>query len=238
MLSSGRDSAIRLWDLRRIGPDVPAIQTYASHVCRMYPIGAKFLYGGQFIVTGSEDNAAYLYGVVDGAVARKVEMVCPVTQTEPIASDDLSFYLILYRNQRVGLVDVAGKDAEPELPTIENQQRERMKSAMQTTLWEFSNQIFQHLRVIGRHNMVGYGSLLEALHTTAQTDPGSQQLLADIQAQYERKLAQTCTQLPRITGHFSSTHTRQVPIRSPHAPEVHVERSGLEACPAYYPSEH
>lgn len=238
MLSSGRDSSIHLWDLRRIGPGVPALQTYASHVCRMYPIGAKFLYDGRFIVTGSEDNAAYIYGVVDGAVARKVEMACPVTQTEPTASDDLSFYMILYRNQRVGLVDVAGKDVEPELPSIETQQRERMKSAMQTTLWEFSNQIFQHLRVIGRHNMVGYGSLLEALQTTAQTDQGSQQLLAAIQEQYERKLAQTFTQLPRITGHFSSTQPRQVFHRSPDTPEVHVERSGLESCPAYYPSEH
>lgn len=206
----------------------------------MYPISAKFLYDGRFIVTGSEDNAAYIYRVVDGAVARKLDMACPVTQTEPTAGYDLSFYVILYRNQRLGLVDVTGKDADPELPSIEEQQREKMKSAMQTTLWELSNQIFQHLRVIGRHNMVGYGNLLEALQTTAHTDPGSQQLLAQIQERYERKLAHTCVHLPPIAGSFSTTQrsVKQVPPRPLPNPEIQVEHSGSGPCPAYFPSEY
>lgn len=240
LLTSGRDSSIHLWDLRRLGPGSTPIQTYGSHICQMYPISAKFLYNGRFIVTGSEDNAAYVYAVVDGTVARKVEMACPVTQTEPTSDYDLSFYVILYRNQRLGLVDVAGKDVELELPSIDEQRREKIKSAMQTTLWELSNQIFQHLRVIGRHNMVGYGNLLEALQTTAQTDPGSQQLLAQIQDRYERKLAHVCVQLPRISGLFSTTQKgpRQAQTRSFPNPEIQVERSGSEPCPAYFPSEY
>lgn len=216
------------------------VQTYAAHTCRMYPINAKFLYNEQYIVTGSEDNTAYVYGLVDGQVARKVELGCPVTQVEPAAGNDLGFYVILYRNQRVGLVDVSGDIIEPELPTVEERQRERMKSAMQTTLWELSNQIYQHLRVIGRYNMVGYGNLLDALQTTAQTDPGSRQLLAEIQERYEKKLAESYLQLPQLsnTRLDTSEPTRRRQERGiSRAEVVCVESYRVESWPAYLPDE-
>lgn len=233
LLTSGRDSCIRLWDLRKIGASLPPVQTYASHRCKMYPIGAKFLYGDQFIVTGSEDNSAYLYETVSGEVARKVELGA-VTHTEPAACHDLSFYVVLYRNQRLGLVDVSGEDILPELPSIEEQQRDRMKEAMQTALWEASSEIYQHLRVIGRYNMVGYGNLLEALQSTAHTDEGSRRLLAHIQVQYERKLAQSYLQLPPIA--LRETHSpTKLRNRDGKWPDVRVECSKSEPWSAYWP---
>lgn len=230
---------MRLWDLRRIGPNIPPVQTYASHVCQMYPICGKFLCEDQFIVTGSEDNAAYIYETLTGAMVRKVELGCPVTQTEPVACNDLSFYVILYRNQQMGLVDAVGEDLKPELPSVEEQRKETRKTTMQTTLMELSDQIYQHLRVVGRYNMVGYGNLLEALQSTAQSDESSRRLLAEIQTRYESKLAQSYVQLPNIFP--LQRENTQIPRKTEEnraicMPNLMVERRSVGSWPPYFPS--
>lgn len=215
------------------------MQSYTNHVCKMYPISGKFLYDDQFIVTGSEDNSAYLYEAISGKVARKVEFACPVTHTEPTAAHDLSFYVVLYRNQRLGLVDVSGEEVQAELPSVEEQHRENVKMAMQTTLWETSNQIFQHLRVIGRYNMVGYGNLLEALQSTAQSDEGSRRLLEEIQSKCDQKLAESYMKLPEILHlqRESGGAVQKDGSREGSLPVVRVESSTSEPWRSYLPRQ-
>ena len=73
LLTSGRDSSIRLWDLRflRADPsdypsDLSFLSQYTSHLCVNYSIGASFLPStsdASFLLTGSEDSLIYVYDV-------------------------------------------------------------------------------------------------------------------------------------------------------------------------------
>jgi WD40 repeat protein len=73
LLTSGRDSSIRLWDLRflRTDPsdypsDLSFLSQYTSHLCVNYSIGASFLPStsdASFLLTGSEDSLIYVYDV-------------------------------------------------------------------------------------------------------------------------------------------------------------------------------
>ena len=243
LLTSGRDSALRLWDLRRL--PVP-LQTYNRHTCKMFPIGGKFLNNEMCVVTGSEDNSAYVYDTLTGEVLRRIEMGTHVTQVEPISSSDIGFYTILYQNQRLGLVDVHGSDVAPEAVSPEESLHERMKVAMQEVLWEMSNQIYQHLRVIGRFNMIGYGNLLEALQDTASTNEGSRGLLQEVSAiqissKYEQRVIQGHERLPSIATvapqpapcQFSSRPSKKCSV----TPRVHSEKGGVAELPTFYPSQ-
>jgi hypothetical protein len=136
-------------------------------------------------------------------------------------------------------VDAVGEDLKPELPSVEEQRKETRKTAMQTTLMEMSDQIYQHLRVVGRYNMVGYGNLLEALQSTAQSDEGSRRLLAEIQTRYESKLAQSYVQLPNIFP--LQRESTPIPRKTEEnraicMPNLMVERRSVGSWPPYFPS--
>lgn len=83
LLSSGRDNAIRMWDLRKlcdkdrmqstssISKDV--LMEYSGHKCTGYNIAANFFGYEDFILTGSEDSYLYIYNKLTGRIERKIK---------------------------------------------------------------------------------------------------------------------------------------------------------------------
>lgn len=85
MLSSGRDNSVRLWDVRMIQSSIkafdqhdeyhkipPFLMEYKGHKCQGYNIAASFFGYEDFILTGSEDSAIYIYNKNTGCVERKI----------------------------------------------------------------------------------------------------------------------------------------------------------------------
>lgn len=68
LLSSGRDSKIRLWDIRYIKDDLSHVKEYIGHKCEGYNIGAHFMGDEEYILTGSEDSQIYLYNKLSGRI--------------------------------------------------------------------------------------------------------------------------------------------------------------------------
>ena len=73
LLTSGRDSVIRLWDTRMLG-STPSrnkkclLMEFDSHKCRSYNISCTFFGNDRAIATGSEDNKVWIYDAKDGSV--------------------------------------------------------------------------------------------------------------------------------------------------------------------------
>lgn len=86
LLSSARDSALALWDIRlftnrlkgghaheaREGGKGP-VRRYAQHKCNGYNISSTFLNHDRHIATGSEDNCIYIYERESGQVVTQLE---------------------------------------------------------------------------------------------------------------------------------------------------------------------
>jgi len=85
LLTSGRDSTIRLWDIRKLGvynrkfsqsPD-SIVMEYNKHRCVGYNIIAQFYNNENHIITGSEDKKIYVYDTFKGDVTSVLQ--CPQT---------------------------------------------------------------------------------------------------------------------------------------------------------------
>eukprot|EP00742_Colponemidia_sp_Colp-10_P014360 GILJ01016299.1.p1 GENE.GILJ01016299.1~~GILJ01016299.1.p1 ORF type:complete len:768 (-),score=93.55 GILJ01016299.1:39-2342(-) len=78
LLTSGRDSAIRLWDIRCTPTSEPLnepsqisgrslVREYSDHLCSGYNVSCQFMNEDHQILTGSEDKKVYIYDVLSGA---------------------------------------------------------------------------------------------------------------------------------------------------------------------------
>eukprot|EP00743_Colponemidia_sp_Colp-15_P015429 GILK01018555.1.p1 GENE.GILK01018555.1~~GILK01018555.1.p1 ORF type:complete len:763 (+),score=87.49 GILK01018555.1:273-2561(+) len=76
LLTSGRDSAIRLWDIRctptslRESSQISGrslVREYSDHACSGYNVSCQFMNEDRQVVTGSEDKKVYIYDVLSGA---------------------------------------------------------------------------------------------------------------------------------------------------------------------------
>jgi len=85
LLTSGRDSTIRLWDIRKLGvynrkfvqsPD-SIVMEYNKHRCVGYNIIAQFYNSENHIITGSEDKKIYIYDTFKGDITSVLQ--CPQT---------------------------------------------------------------------------------------------------------------------------------------------------------------
>ena len=80
LLSSGRDSILRLWDLRNLpnSNDSPEniekkiINEYKGHRCIGYNIDSNFFIKEKYIITGSEDYNIYIYDTVSAKLKKKI----------------------------------------------------------------------------------------------------------------------------------------------------------------------
>ena len=80
VLSSGRDSLLRLWDMRMLPQSVDdaelnrkyCVNEYSGHKCAGYNIDSNFFAKEQYIITGSEDSNIYIYDAVSAKIAHKI----------------------------------------------------------------------------------------------------------------------------------------------------------------------
>jgi WD40 repeat protein len=80
LLSSGRDSILRLWDMRNLpnSTDEPKeiekkiINEYKGHRCIGYNIDSNFFIKEKYIITGSEDFNIYIYDTVSAKLKKKI----------------------------------------------------------------------------------------------------------------------------------------------------------------------
>ena len=75
LLTSGRDSVIRLWDTRMLGSSPEGNQKcllteFTGHKCRSYNISCTFFGSDGAVATGSEDNKVWVYDAKTGEVVR------------------------------------------------------------------------------------------------------------------------------------------------------------------------
>lgn len=78
LLSSGRDSLCRLWDMRKLpigeNPDLNAnycVNEYKGHLCKGFNIETNFFCQEKYIVTGSEDSFIYIYDTISSDLVMK-----------------------------------------------------------------------------------------------------------------------------------------------------------------------
>ena len=80
VMTAGRDSCIRVWDLRSIKEEksdlgrVSAsgqLLSLGEHTCTRYNISASFISDNRYAITGSEDHAVYIYSLLTGKLVGK-----------------------------------------------------------------------------------------------------------------------------------------------------------------------
>jgi WD40 repeat protein len=80
LLTSGRDSVIRLWDTRMLSP-VPSdtrskrslLMEFHDHKCHSYNISCTFFSDDRAVATGSEDKKVWVYDAKTGEVLKTLE---------------------------------------------------------------------------------------------------------------------------------------------------------------------
>jgi len=87
LLTSGRDNAIRLWDVRSLGvhnrdlsrtkPTKAIVAEYNKHQCVGYNITAQFYNDEKNIITGSEDKQVYIYDTLSANITRAISFPPP-----------------------------------------------------------------------------------------------------------------------------------------------------------------
>ena len=72
ILTSGRDNAIRLWDIRKISNEtmknkenLGALAEYNKHKCTGYNIAVNYLNYENYLTTGSEDSHVISYKFIN-----------------------------------------------------------------------------------------------------------------------------------------------------------------------------
>lgn len=84
ILTAGRDNSIRLWDTRVYADcrqtickkntiDPKVLQVYNQHQCEGYNVSTCFMGNEKYIITGSEDNNAYIYETETGKVVKTLK---------------------------------------------------------------------------------------------------------------------------------------------------------------------
>jgi WD40 repeat protein len=110
LLSSGRDSLCRLWDMRKLpigeNPDLNAnycVNEYKGHLCKGFNIESNFFCEEKYIVTGSEDSFIYIYDTIssDLVMKYKTNQKC-VNLVKPFPMKSQSYSLVY-----TGLEDIS-----------------------------------------------------------------------------------------------------------------------------------
>ena len=104
LLSSGRDSLLRLWDLRKL-PSLSdneyltsekKVHEYNKHKCFGYNLESNFWLNDKYILTGSEDNGFYIYETLNPKNYKKINtrqncinLIKPVPRSYSLIFGDL-----------------------------------------------------------------------------------------------------------------------------------------------------
>ena len=77
IITSGRDSSLRLWDLRKLPKENEenpiCINEYKKHRCVGYNIECNYYLNENYIITGSEDGNIYIYDINNNNIYYKIK---------------------------------------------------------------------------------------------------------------------------------------------------------------------
>ena len=236
ILTSARDNSIKLWDLRKCGPNLPPLMAYTGHKCVMYPIPGRLYMDERFVLTGDDESGVVVYDTCSGKVVKKMPMDSGVALTEPMDTSSPDFYCVFVQQQKLAIMQTSGESVVTSVPSAQDIQTEKVKNAMQKAIWKYNERIFHHLKAIGKFNMVGYGSLLEVLQREAANDEECRRIITAVRTtqindQYAIYLHEAMSEQEQANSAHVEEHVEQRKSRRPAstsrtevAPRVRVEK--------------
>lgn len=196
LLSSGRDSTLKIWDLRKIpssmnASDNECVKVYKGHKCNGYNVLCNFYNKEKYIVTGSEDGILYFYDTGTGEIAHRIKtnqkcvvLVNPVPQLLAIAFtglEDVSINIWDVRgNLQRGIEKEAKKEEKEDEDSNEDKDNEYYAlcyKIVEEIMNECSDVIFKifHQNNVPFSKDINFGNLLEMVQRN--NSPESQMIL-------------------------------------------------------------
>ena len=196
LLSSGRDSTLKIWDLRKIPTSMNAgenecVREYKGHKCNGYNVLCNFYNKEKYIVTGSEDGVLYFYDTGTGAIAHRIKtnqkcvvLANPVPQSQAIAFTGLEDVSIFIWDVRLSLqrgiereAKKAEKEDEDSNDDKDNEYYALCYKIVEEIMNECSDVIFKifHQNNVPFSKDINFGNLLEIVQRN--NSPESQMIL-------------------------------------------------------------
>lgn len=196
LLSSGRDSTLKIWDLRMLPSsmdvnDNKCIIEYRGHKCNGYNVLCNYYNKEKYIVTGSEDGILYFYDTGTGKIAHKIKtnqkcvvLVHPIPQSQAIAFTGLEDVSIFIWDSRSNIKRGIEKEAKKEEKEDEDNNDDKDNEyytlcykIVEEIMNECSDVIFKifHQNNVPFSKDINFGNLLEIVQRN--NTPESQMIL-------------------------------------------------------------
>ena len=207
LLSSGRDSTLKIWDMRMMPSSMDAsenkcVKEYRGHKCNGYNVLCNFYNKERYIVTGSEDGVIYFYDTGTGDVAHKIKtnqkcvvLVHPVPQSQAIAFtglEDVSIFIWDVRGNLQRGIEREAKEETKEEDNNDDKDNEYYAlcyKIVEEIMNECSDVIFKifHQNNVPFSKDINFGNLLEIVQRN--NSPESQMILKLLNEKIYKSLA-------------------------------------------------
>ena len=235
--TSAKIDEIKLWDVRKIRPLEELkgyIQTYTQHMSRGLPLGLDFLLNEKFLVSGSDDGAAYIYETLSGELVTKVKLGRGQVQTAcALSPDSVSFYTSFLDAKYFGLVDTEGDSIVHAPKSTEDIKSGFVKQAWDAVIAKYTDQILSIVRTLPG-TPLGHEGWMQAIRDSDR--PDCKRLASSLAEGFEqekmagtpslvRELADFFTAEKEQTGQSTTRHarSRKKYQKSSMAPKVRTE---------------
>lgn len=215
LLSSGRDSCLKLWDIRKLPDSNDAdenskqcIKEYRGHRCNGYNVLCNFYNKERYILTGSEDGAIYIYDTSTAKIKRKIQtnqkcviLVHPIPNSLDIAFtglEDVSIFIWGVKKEiRKNIERKVSEEIENNDDNIEkeNEYYAFCNRIVEEIMNEWSDVIF---KIFHENNMpfskdINFGNLLEIIQHNRS--PESEKILHLVNEKIFKSLTENLTKL-------------------------------------------
>ena len=194
-LTSSRGSEVKLWDTRTL-PSPASLQTYNQHPSEKLALGCDFLRYEEFVVTGSDDEFAYVYETNTGILAKKVPLapgqVVTACAEEP---GSWSFFVVYINGRYFGLVDTDGQDIAHSFTSSEQIKAHYSKEAWNTALSRNTDRVLVAARFAQAPVAINYEQMMAIVRDSDL--PVCKMLMRDLTAEYEANIKASTPRLVR-----------------------------------------
>lgn len=117
LVSSGRDSTVRLWDMRTLGDCSPSneedylkfkeksvVVSLNQHQCLNYNLNCSYFNHEKNIITGSEDKKVYIYDSYDGKLLKTLDGHTSVVHLVSVQDESIEPFRVVTSSIDSGLV--------------------------------------------------------------------------------------------------------------------------------------
>lgn len=216
ILTSGRDSLLRLWDMRKLPKENEINQKYIyeynKHKCVGYNIECNFYLNENYIITGSEDGNIYIYDILNNknyyklkTLLKCINLIKQIPNTNYIAFTGLEDISIFIWNAHKNIIKFyekyCNKNNKSEDNLVEDIENEKDIEIEETDKGQqFCNKIIEEimaecgdsiLKIFHNHNMTySNGINLENLSEIIQKsqDEKSANILKSITDKFMKKM--------------------------------------------------